>query len=283
MPVGKTNGATRKGEGPSEVGGCRGICFWDTFSGTFCKKILLTLVGILVVYATVLLGTMVRNNIKEYRFIGKADRMERTIMLQAKGKVTVRPDIAVTTMGFVANAKTVTEAQQKNTDVMNMLVTKLKQLGIAEEDIQTDYYNIYPSYNYTDKSGRELEGYEVSQGVSVKIRDLTKANQVLALAGAVGANNVSGLTFTIDDREVYQEAARVKAFEKIARKVEVLRSALGVNFVGVISYDEFEVDGEGGPIPLYARAEGGETVPPTIESGTKDVVMQVTVTLEIEP
>jgi len=249
--------------------------------GTFGRKIIWTLFGILLAYVIILVGTMIRNNMQKYFYIGQADRMEKTITVQGTGKVTAKPDIAVTTMGVISNASTVAEAQQKNTDIMNKLIEKVKVLGIDAKDIQTTNYNIYPQYDYLQDKGQVLRGYEVNQSVTVKIRDLTKANQVLALAGEVGANNVSGLQFTIDDDEVYKAEARKLALEKIAEKAKILTEMLGVKVVAISSYNEYE-GGAGGVYSVkYAEGMGGGMGAPTVESGSTDVVINASVTLEI--
>lgn len=249
--------------------------------GEFTRKIMLTLLGILLVYIIILVGSIIRNNLQKYNFIGRSDRAERTITIQGIGKVTAKPDIAVTSMGMISSAKTVSEAQQKNTTIMNKLIEKLKALGIDAKDIQTTNYNIYPQYDYLQDKGQVLRGYEVNQSVTIKIRDLTKANQVLALAGEVGTNNVSGLQFTIDDDEVYKVEARKLALDKIAEKAKTLTRLLGVKVVGVVSYNEYE--GGGGLMKSYdGLGIGGGGVPaPSIESGSADVVINASVTLEI--
>ena len=251
--------------------------------GDFGKKIMLTLFGILLAYSVVWMGTLIRNNLEEYYFIGQADKMERTITVNGIGEVTAKPDIAMTTMGMVAEGLTVLEAQQKNNDVMNELIARLKGLGIDEDDIQTANYNIYPRYDYTEDDGRTLAGYEVRQNVSVKIRDLENANNVLALAGEVGANNVSGLQFTIDDDEVYKAQAREEALVQVAEKARSLSRSLGVKLVSIVAYNEYEA-GKGYPEYRYMAADtalglGGSI--PEIESGSMDVSMNVSVTFEI--
>ncbi|MFH1947095.1 MAG: SIMPL domain-containing protein [Candidatus Magasanikbacteria bacterium] len=250
------------------------------------KKIMATLLGILVVYAIVLVGTMIRNNLVEYNYIGLSDRMERSIIVDADGKVTATPDIAVTTMGMISEGATVAEAQENNTLTMNKLIAKLKDMGIAEADLQTLNYNIYPQYNYTEEEGRILDGYEVHQSLNVKIRDLENANNVLALAGEVGANSVSGLDFTIDDSEVYKMQAREKALEKVMQKTKFLSKSLGVQVVKVVSYNEYESGANG--MPYYkdmmmesAYGLGGGATAPDVQSGSMDVVMNVSVTFEI--
>lgn len=249
----------------------------------FGRKVMMTLMGILLAYSIVFVGTLIRNNLQKFYFIGHADRPERTIRIEAQGKVTTKPDIAVTTMGMIADAPTVAEAQAKNTDVMNKLITGLKNLGVDEKDIQTTNYNIYPQYTYKNGGERNLDGYEVSQTVTVKIRDLTKSNKVLALAGEVGANNVSGLNFTVDDPEVYKAQARDIALQKVAARAKALQQALGVQFSGVYSYDEN--DGTGGPI-MYAMSDkvgmGGGGGAPDIQTGSQDVSLTVGVTFSLQ-
>jgi len=253
--------------------------------GELVKKLFVTLLGILLVYVIVLVGSMIRNNLQEYIYIGQADRMERTITVEAEGKVTATPDIAVTTMGMVSEGETVAEAQEKNTLVMNELTTKLKNLGIVEDDLQTMNYNVYPRYDYTEDEGRVLEGYEVHQSLKVKIRDLDMANSVLALAGEVGTNSVSGLDFILDDDEVYKAQAREKALEKVGEKTRILAQSLGLEVVKVVSYDEYESGSNG--IPVYkAYAEsayglGGGVPSPDVQAGSTDVMMNVAVTFEI--
>ncbi len=254
--------------------------------GSFGKKLLFTLAGILLVYIIVLVGTMVRNNIQKYYYIGWADKQERTIMVQGQGKVTAKPDIAVINMGMTSEAATVAEAQKKNTEVMNSLVTKLKDLGVDSADIQTTNYNIYPQYDYTQDKGQVLKGYQVNQSLTVKIRNLEKANDVLALAGQVGANNVSGIQFTFDDREVYKAQARDLALKQVAEKAKSLSTSLGVKLISVVSYDEYENNGS---YPIYKNLSdssgmGGGTpvAAPQIEVGANDVILNTNVTFEIQ-
>ncbi|HOX60662.1 MAG TPA: SIMPL domain-containing protein [Candidatus Magasanikbacteria bacterium] len=262
--------------------GCSAGC-GQSETRPYGRTILLVLLGILMVYLIIFVGSLIRNNLQKFYFIGRADRAERTITVQGMGKVTAKPDVAVTTMGMVASAKTVAEAQAKNTETMNKLILRLKELGVDSKDIQTTNYNIYPQYDYTPERGQTLRGYEVSQSVTVKVRDLDKANDVLGLAGEVGANNVSGLQFIIDDADKFKEEARGLALEKVWSKADALTKELGVSVVGVVSYDEY--DG-GTSYPMYAKSDmavgmGGGMAAPTIESGSTDVVVNANVTFEI--
>lgn len=252
-------------------------------SSHFGRKIIWTLVGILLAYMIVFFGTLIRNNIEKYHYIGRADRPERTITVEAQGKVNAAPDVAETTMGMIAEGKSVAEAQEKNTAVMNKLMGRLKDMGVASGDIRTSNYSVYPQYNYTEEKGQELVGYQVSQQVTVKIRDVSKSGAILGLAGEVGANSVSGLSFVMDDPDAYRAEARMMALRKARQKALVLSRALGVRIVNVASYTEYE----GGVTPMYKAmpmemGRGGGPAPvPDIAPGSSDVVMNVQVTYEI--
>lgn len=248
------------------------------------RKLMCTLAGILLVYGIVYLATLIRNNLHKFDTIGRADKMERTITVDAEGKVTVTPDIAITSMGMTAEGKTVAEAQQKNTTVMNNLLAKVKSLGVNQKDVQTANYNIYPLYDYKDGK-QTIRGYQVSQSVTIKIRDLSKANDVIALAGDVGANNVSGLQFTVDDRDTYKEKARQLAMQKVAAKRLSLARSLGVNLRSIVSYNEYEVGGSDAK-ELYGLGgmadNTGISPQPVIQPGSNELVMHVSVIFDIQ-
>jgi len=279
MPVKKTKIEECCSSGKSNSCGC--------MKNEFGKKIMFTLLGIIMVYVIVLIGTMIRNNIQEYNYIGQADKMERTIYVDATAKVVAKPDIAVTTIGMVNEGKTVQEAQTANNDVMSKMTAKLKEMAIDEKDIQTSNYSIYPLYDYTDEAGRVLRGYEVRQDVTVKIRDLSKANEVLSLAGELGANNISGLQFTIDDPEVYKNEARQEALKKLAEKAQTLSQSLGIRLGKVVSYNEYTSDNT--PYVnvmkesmIYGLGGTSDQSVSSVESGSTEINMTVGVTFQIK-
>ena len=259
--------------------GCSGYSCVCNFS----KKILFTLVGILLVYGIFYVGTLMRNNIKQYDFIGKADKMERMITVNGYGKVTGTNDIAVTTIGYSNTDKDVAKAQNDNKVVMDKIMGDLKAMSIEQKDLKSDY-SIYPEYDYTDK-GQQFKGYRVNNNITVKIRDLSKIENVLGLAGKYGANQVNGLTFTIDDPENLKTAAREKALADAKVKAEKLSKELGVRLVAIVSYNEYQDSGYA-PVYDYAASSmksavgmGGGVA--EMSSGSQDVSMNVNITYEI--
>lgn len=260
----------------------KGKCCGDGKCGCwgmdFGKKILWTFTGVLLVYAIFWVGTMVRNNIKQFDFIGKADKMERMLVINGYGKVSGSNDIAVTTLGYSNTDKDVAKAQLANKTVMDKILAELKTMGVVGSDLQSNY-TIYPDYNYTQDKGQELKGYRVSNQLTVKIRDLSKVSAILGLAGKYGATEVSGLNFTIDDPENLKAEARTKALDDTQNKALELGQKLGVRLGGVVSYNEWDATGAY-PVMYSMGAErgGGE---PGVASGSQDVAMNVSVTYEI--
>lgn len=265
-------------------GGCK--CSHSNYAGDFGKKIIMTLVGVLLVYGIFYLGTLVRSNIKKYEFIGKADRMERSVLVSGIGKVTGSNDIAMTTIGYSNTDKDIAKAQLDNKKVMDQVFTELQTLGIADKDLQSNY-TVYPDYNYTQDKGQELKGYKVSNQITIKIRDLSKIPAVLGLAGKYGATEVGGLSFTIDDPENLKAQARDKALADAQIKAVKLANALGVRLVAVLNYNEYEA----GPdfyamkssVPIGMGAAEGGGAPSDVASGSKDVIMNVNISYEIAP
>lgn len=252
-------------------------------SSEWGHRLLATLGGILLVYLIVFLGVLIRNEIQEYNYIGYADRMERMITIEGEGSVEVKPDVGHIRMGLLTEADTVEEAQAENAETMNTLIARLKEMGIVDEDIKTENYNVYPMYDWTEDDGRVLSGYSVNQSLRVRIQDLDMTEKIIGLAGSLEINDVGELEYSIDDRDVYVEEARVEALEKVSQKAQALTRALGVDIVGIVSYDEYEMDnGYFGDFGMAkAFDEGGFGGAPQIETGVDEVKLNVNVTFEI--
>ncbi len=247
------------------------------------KKIFAVFAALLCFGLFVFLGTLVANNVKGYQYIGKPTAERDTIAISGEGKVTGIPDIAAVSVGLQTEKADVKSAQTENTAKMNRLIANLKNLGVEDKDIQTSYYNIYPQYDWPN--GKQvLRGYQVSQGVTVKIRNLSKIGDILASAGEGGANQVSGLSFNIDDPESLRQEARVKALLNAKEKADALARVAGVKLGKIVSFSEYA----GTPTSLYKSYDmggfggGGEGAAPTVESGSMDIVVDVTVSYEIK-
>jgi uncharacterized protein YggE len=247
-------------------------------------RLLRALAGLLVLGLLVYVALLARNAAKQHDYIGRPESQRDTIAISAEGKVTALPDIASISVGVMTEKKTVAEAQKENTAKMNAIIAKVKEFGVAAEDIKTTNYSIYPQYDWVNN--RQVErGFQVSQNVDVKVRDLDKIGDILAAVGELGANQIGGVSFTIDEPEELRQQARLKGLEAAKLKAQALADAAGVKLGKVVGFSES--DGYV-PSPLYfakdaAQGMGGGNVAPSIESGSQDVVVNVTVLYEILP
>lgn len=249
------------------------------------NKCLQGLLGLLTVALIIFVGAKARNAFEEYNYIGKIVRDRDMITIDGEGKITAKPDIAKVMLGVRSEGTGVKETQLANTKKMNEILSALKKLGVAEKDIQTAQYNIYPKQAWKDGTSR-IVGYHVSQEVTVKIRDLDKIGDVLAQSGDLGANHIGGIQFTIDDPKRLQDQARVKAIEDSRTKAHELAKQLGQTIVRVVTFYENR-EGETRPYPaaVQLRSMGQQDAfaapTPQIESGSLDVISRVSVTFEV--
>lgn len=243
------------------------------------KKIIFKLVGLaLVVYLIVL-------TMATWGKMDEAPAQQRTISVTGEGKITAAPNIATVSVGLVTENADAGTAQTENTKKMNKLIELVKGAGVAESDIQTTQYQINPKYSYAEKTGSQITGYNVTQSADVKIRDLTKISVVLTKAGEAGANQISGLQFTVDEPSNLKAAARDKAVADAKDKAEKLAKSLGVRLKRIINFGEFSPVSSGPMLYKEAMGMGGsaDMMPtPTVQPGSLEINSEVTITYEIK-
>lgn len=212
-----------------------------------------------------------------------------TITVSGTGKVVAKPDIAVADLSINVEAATAAAAQTNANKKSKAVVAFLKDKGIEERDIRTSGYNIYPQYDYNDGKTR-IRGYQVTQSLTVKIRDLDKSNTVLDGVVDAGVNQVSSIRFDIDEPDKLKAEAREKAIKDANEKAQELRKQLGVKLGRIVSFSE---NASGVVYPTYMKlAEdsrtmgmGGATsaVPaPEIPAGENEIVANVSITYQIK-
>ncbi len=255
--------------------------FWPNWRE---NKLFGVLLAILVVYLIVFFAFLIKNESLKSATIGKAPAERRTVSFDGTGKAVGTPDIATVDLGMTTQSKDVQSALKENNDKMNGLIAGLKKIGIAAADIQTSRFSVNPNYDYSN-SKQTIIGYIADQGVLVKIRDLSLVGTVLDTAGQIGANQVSGLNFTIDNTDKLRADAREKAIADAMNKASVLEQQLGIKLTRVVNFNE---SSGGTPMPYYSldkSAMGGAAdapVAPSIQTGSQDIVSNVTLTFEIQ-
>ncbi len=221
-----------------------------------------------------------------------------TISFSGEGKVSAKPDVSVVNFSIVTEAVTSKAAQNDNSAKSKKVVDFLKDQGIADKDIKTRGYNVYPQYSYprpisigvstnmgypvppNDNGNPKITGYQVTQSFEVKVRDLTKVGAVLDGLVAQGANQVNNLGFQIDNPEKIKDEARAMAIADAKAKADSLRSQLGIRLGKIVNYTE-----GGGGYPVYmleAKTTGGDSGSgPSTPTGENEITVDVTITYQI--
>src|SRR6478736_405594 len=137
------------------------------------------------------------------------------VELSVSETVNSTPDVAQIGTGVTTRAQTAKEAVRLNAVAMQKVVDRLKTLGIAAKDIQTSNFNLNAQFTYPNGGGTPVfAGYEASNQVSVKLRQIDKVGDVLDALVAAGATNIFGPNFSLDDDSAAAASARTKAFQR---------------------------------------------------------------------
>lgn len=219
----------------------------------------------------------------------------RQFTVTGEGKVAIKPDLAMVTVGVLTQAEKIGTAQADNTKKSNAVMTFLKQQGIAEKDIKTVGYNISPRYEYfptpvcitfpcPPQRPPEITGYEVRHTIQVKIRDFAKTDVVLDGVVTQGANEVGSVSFTVDDPEKARTEARAEAIADAEKKARALARSLGVHLGRATGFYE---SGGGVPMPMYGidgKGFGGamesRSATPQVAPGEQEIQIMVNINYE---
>ncbi len=201
----------------------------------------------------------------------------RSITVVGQGSIKATPDKVTVQVGVQAQAGNSKQAIADNATSMTALMTKLKDLGIAEADIQTSNFSISPVY---DQQGRTVTGYQVSNTVSVTIHQINKASDLLDGVVAAGANNIYGLSFGFENADAQQSLARDQAIESARTRAEAMAKAAGATVGQVLTINE-TVGGAPMPMPMMAMEKSDASGTP-ISAGAQSIEAQVQVTFELK-
>jgi len=231
----------------------------------------------------------IQNKIKQGKYIGQEIESRSTIAVSDSAEIYAKPDLALISFSVKTEKKTVAQAMTENTKQMNLVIDSIKETGVDKKDLKTVDFNIYPRYDYDRTSSiypsgeRILVGYEITQSLQVKIRDLDKIGEIIQKATNVGANQVSSLQFTIDDEDELREQVRKEAIDKTKDKAKKLANQLGVDLGRVIGFNE----GSQSPNYDYMMEKsvgiggGGAIEAPQIETGENKIEVTVSIIYEI--
>ncbi len=224
----------------------------------------------------------------------------RSFSVSGEGSSYGIPDVATFSVGVVTEGDTdLGTLQEENTGKVNTIIAFLKEGGVAKEDITTSSYTVSPRYQYYHCGASydygmssvepcppaDIVGYTINQRVSVKARDFEVIGTLLSGVVDAGANSVSSLSFEIDNSDEVESEARAEAIAKARAKAEAVAKAGGFSVGRILDIYESSIQ----PRFDYAYAEdavgfgmGGGKSAPTIEPGSEEVNVNVTIRFEIK-
>ncbi len=211
-----------------------------------------------------------------------------TISVQATGTSSVEPDIATVQLTVLREAKTARAALSANTEAMQQVLDAMKAAGIAEKDLQTSNFSIQPQWFYPRQktNGQQDEpritGYQVSNALTVRIRDLSSLGEVLDQAVTLGVNSGGNIVFSSSKADEARQEARADAMKRAIDKARVLTDAAGASLGRILKISE-----QGGriaprPIARAARLEmAADSAPVPVAAGESTYRVTVSVSWEI--
>lgn len=219
----------------------------------------------------------------------------RSFSVTGEGKVVAVPDVAQFSFGIITEGgNNIADIQKENTQKANRAIALLKNSGVEDKDIKTSNYNLQPRYQYFScEAGKnskakpcpppETVGYTINQTVSVKIRDIENAGEILSGVVQSGVNSVSELSFTIDDKTEIENKARQEAIADAMKKAESVAKAGNFNLGKILSIYENQPYS----YASFSKGMGGAVMSeesdmaPSIEEGSQDIQINVNITYEI--
>ncbi len=206
------------------------------------------------------------------------------ISVTGEGEESMRPDMALLSFSVMRQAETAREALTANNEAMAQVIAALKADGVEDRDLQTAGIQINPRYEYpTSPDGRQrqvLTGYEVSNTLTVRVRDVQKTGAILDKVVSLGVNQGGGISFTNTDPAAAIESARREAVADAIAKARTLAQAAGVELGPILEISE--VASRPQPMPYMAakmRAEAADAVP--VEAGENSYRVEVTMSFGI--
>jgi uncharacterized protein YggE len=204
------------------------------------------------------------------------------IWVTGTGEVTATPDLATLRLGIAAEATTVAEAQSQAIDAMDKVMESLKDNGVDEKDIQTQYFNIRQVTEWDRIEEEEkVTGYRVTNMVTAKIREVDKAGTIIDAVAVAGGDftRIDGISFSVDEPSAYYEEAREKAMADAKDKAENLAELGGVS-LGKPTYIS---EGAAVPYTIYrdVTMEAAAPVPAPTPTPISPGEIEISLTIQV--
>ncbi len=209
---------------------------------------------------------------------GQSEKAPQNLLtVNGMAEVSVAPDLAVLTAGVTTTAKTAREASEANAKAMTAVMTAVKNAGVAERDVQTARLSLQPVRENRNGAIR-ISGFQASNQVTIKIRDLGKPSAVIDALVAAGANDISGLQFMVAEPSKALDQGREAAIADARRKAEIYARAANVRLGSAVNISE---QGNATPRPFLMRSAAAASTP--VSPGEETLQVSVSVSYALLP
>lgn len=204
------------------------------------------------------------------------------VIVSGDSIVQAQPDTAILTISVVTQAKRAIDAQQENASKSEAVVKAVKEAAGAGAEVKTSGYSLQPQRLYRENQPPTITGYEARNTVTVTLSDLTRVGTVIDASAVAGANDVTGISFTLRKDRPARDQALAEATREAASKARVIAQALGGRVVRIVEVQE---EGTTKPPRPYSMEAGQAKLAAStpIEVGTLDIISRVQLVAELEP
>lgn len=252
--------------------------------------ILLIVLGVAVVLGLVLapqLGRSVSNTPTTVKAQEQTTpETQRQVTVQGRAAVEAVPNTAVVRLGVVTQAATATLALDRNSQQVSVVLARIKELAIAEQDIQTNAFWVSPLYNrdeqepVTPQTAPEITGYRVTNTLEVVVSDLSNLGAVLGAAVEAGANQVYGVELRVDNAATLREQAQADAFRDAQSQAQQIAQAVGATLGPAVTIDT--TTNMAPPVSMTAIGDRASGAVP-VQAGSEAIEVSIRVTFALEP
>jgi uncharacterized protein len=209
--------------------------------------------------------------------------LEGTLLtIAAEGEAKAVPDVATIQFGVVAKGATAEAAMAENARQMTSVLAALKKAGVPDRSVQTTGVSLNPDYVYAEREPPRVTGYQSSNMVSAKVRDLKNLGKIMDALVAAGVNQMNGVSFGVDNPEPLLDRAREQAIKTARARADLYAAAAGMKVVRILSIQEGGAMAPPMPVAMMAKAAdmGGASTP--IQQGEAVLGVNVTVAFELK-
>ncbi len=204
----------------------------------------------------------------------------RTLQVSGAGEAAAAPDMATVSVGVTSTARRAGDALAANSAAMQGVLDLIRAEGVADRDVQTSQFSLSPMWRDTSGSGSQpgIDGYQVYNLVTVRLRDLPRLGALLDTLTREGANQINGIEFGLSDPRPLLDAARRAAVTDAVARARLYAEAAGVTLGPILSISE-----GGGYMPMPGAAMRAEAAasPVPVAGGETGVNAQVSLVYEI--